>query len=118
MNFLVLAAIGVFAGITSGLFGVGGGVLFVPLLIIVKKFEPSLAIGTSIAVIIPTACAAAWRHSLSGMVDWKTVLILAVFAITGAWFGAELSLKLNAALLRRLFAVFLFVMSFKLYFQK
>ncbi len=118
MPYAIIALIGVLGGIVSGLFGVGGGILFVPLLILLKNFNPHLAIGTSLAVIVPTAFVAAFRHSLAGMIDWKTVLILALFAIAGAWLGSELSLKLEAGVLRRLYAFFLLALAFKLFFQK
>ncbi len=112
-----LAGIGIFAGIVSGLFGVGGGLIFVPLLILLRQFDPHLAIGTSIAVVVPTAMMAAFRHHLGGMVDWKTVAVLAVFSILGAWVGAALSLKLPVDVLRRALAVFLVFIAAKLFFQ-
>ncbi len=118
MSYFMIALIGILGGIVSGLFGVGGGILFVPLLILLKHFDPHLAIGTSLAVIVPTAFVAAFRHSLAGMIDWKTVLILTLFAIAGAWLGSELSLKLETAVLRRLYALFLLILAFKLFFQK
>ena len=118
MSYVIIALIGILGGISSGLFGVGGGILFVPLLMLLRNFNPHLAIGTSLAVIVPTAFMAAFRHSLAGMVDWKTVTILALFAIAGAWLGSELSLKLGTALLRRFYALFLLLMAVKLFFQK
>ncbi|HXV27677.1 MAG TPA: sulfite exporter TauE/SafE family protein [bacterium] len=118
MTYLIIALIGVVGGLVSGLFGVGGGILFVPLLILLASFNPHVAIGTSLAVIVPTALIGAFRHSLAGMIEWKTFLILALFAILGAWVGSELSLKLGTAVLRRLYAVFLLAVALKLFFQK
>ncbi len=112
-----LAGIGMLAGLVSGLFGVGGGLIFVPLLILLRQFDSHLAIGTSIAVVVPTAMMAAFRHHLGGMVDWKTVAVLAVFSILGAWVGATLSLKLPVDVLRRVLAVFLVFIAAKLFFQ-
>ncbi|MDD5216783.1 MAG: sulfite exporter TauE/SafE family protein [Candidatus Omnitrophica bacterium] len=118
MMIVVVALIGFAAGITSGLFGVGGGVIFVPLLMLLMHVESHVAVATSIAVIVPTALVAAVRYAKAGMVDWRSFLILTMFAIAGAWIGVGLSLKLEANMLRRLFAVFLFIMSLKLFFQK
>ena len=112
----ILAVIGILGGLTSGLFGVGGGVIFVPLLILLRKVDPHLAIGTSLAAIAPTALAGAARHAQSSMIDWRTALMLAGFAIVGAWAGAQLSLQMDAALVRRLYAVFLFALSLKMFF--
>lgn len=118
MKIIVPALIGTAGGLASGLLGVGGGLIFVPLLILMTKMDAHLAIGTSLAAIIPTAIAGMMRHSFAAHVDWKTALIIAVFAVVGAWTGAELSLRLNAILLRRLFSVLLFLMAVKLFFQK
>ncbi|MGH7890562.1 MAG: TSUP family transporter [Thermodesulfobacteriota bacterium] len=118
MSYFIIAVIGTLGGLVSGLFGVGGGVLFVPLLILLKNFNPHLAIGTSLAVIVPTALASALRHSLAGMIDWKTVVLLTLFAILGAWLGSELSLKLDTVTLKRFYAIFLFLLALKLFFQK
>ncbi len=118
MSYIVIAIIGLLGGLASGLFGVGGGAVFVPLLIILRNWDPHLAVGTSLSVVVPTALLAAAVHGRAGMIDWKTAGLLAVFALLGAWFGAGLSLKLDILVLRRYFALFLFVMAFKLFFQK
>ena len=116
MNFILIVFIGLLGGLASGLFGVGGGAIFVPLLVFLVHLDIHLAIGTSIAVIVPTAIMGIYKHGSAGMIDWKTVAILSVFAIIGAFFGAQLSLKLDVVTLRRLFAVFLLFLSLKLFF--
>ena len=116
MTFLLLGLIGFAGGVTSGMFGVGGGVIFVPFLIILKHYNPHVAIGTSLAVVIPTAVFAALKNAHAGTIDWKIVPLIAVFALIGAWLGAGLSLQLEAGLLRRIFAVFLFLVSLKMFF--
>ncbi|MCM8775043.1 MAG: sulfite exporter TauE/SafE family protein [Candidatus Omnitrophica bacterium] len=118
MFYFLIAAIGFLGGLTSGLFGVGGGLMFVPLLILFRHFDPHRAIGTSLVVIIPTAIAGSIRHHLAAMIDWPTVFWLMLFAILGAWFGASLSVKVNILLLRRLFALLMVVISLRLFFEK
>ena len=115
---IIIALIGILGGVTGGLFGVGGGLVFVPLLILLRNFDPHLATGTSLAAIVPTALAAAINHSRSEMIDWKTAAMIALFAIVGAWVGAWISLKLDSHLLRRLYAIFLSVLALKLFFSK
>lgn len=117
MSYLILALIGILGGLVGGLFGVGGGIIFVPLLILLKNFDPHLAIGTSFAAIIPTAAIGAYRHFGARAIDWKTALLLILFSVVGAWIGAGISLKMDVHLLRRLYAAFLLVLSFKLFFQ-
>ena len=116
MPYLLIVVIGLLGGIVSGLFGVGGGIVFVPLLILLRNFDPHVAIGTSLAAIIPTAMAGLLKNTRAEMVDWRTAAIIALFAMAGAWIGASLSLSLDAAVLRRLYAVFLAFLALKLFF--
>ena len=116
MAILATAFIGFLGGVIGGLFGVGGGLIFVPLLILVRHLNPHLAVGTSLAVIIPTAFIAALRHARAGMIDWRTGLIVALFAMAGSWIGAQISLQLDTLVLRRLLAVFLLALALKMFF--
>lgn len=109
--------IGVFGGLVGGLFGIGGGTIFVPLLVILKRFDTHLAIGTSLAVILPTASVALFRHTKAGQVDWHAAVVLAIFAIVGAWLGAGLSVKMDELLLRRLFAVLMIIVAVRLFLK-
>lgn len=115
---MAIALIGILGGFLGGLFGVGGGLIFVPLLILLKGFDSHHAIGTSLLIIIFTALAGAFFHGRAGMVDWKAAVMLGVFSVVGVWFGTKLSLKLDAIMLQRLFAVFLVAMAIKLFFFK
>lgn len=117
MRWIGIAMIGLAGGFASGLFGVGGGLLFVPLLVLLLNMNLHLAIGTSLAAIVPTALAGACRHFSERSVDLGIALLLAIFAMAGAWLGAGVSLKLELVLLRRLFALFLFVLAFRLFFK-
>ncbi len=118
MAYFWVGLIGLLGGLFSGLFGVGGGAIFVPLLILVRHLDPHVAVGTSLVVIIPTALFAAWRHGSVNAVDWPSIFVLALCAVAGAWLGAGMSLKMDAVLLKRLFAVFLAVIAAKMFFQK
>lgn len=109
--------IGIFGGLVGGLFGIGGGTIFVPLLVILKRFDTHLAIGTSLAVILPTAAVALFRHAKGGQVDWQAAFWLALFGILGAWIGAGLSLKMDELLIRRLFAVLMIIVAVRLFLK-
>ncbi|MBI2167761.1 MAG: sulfite exporter TauE/SafE family protein [Candidatus Omnitrophica bacterium] len=117
MRWIGIGLIGLLGGWVSGLFGVGGGVIFVPLLVLFLGVNLHVAIGTSLVTIIPTALVGAYRHFLGEGVDLKLALLLAVFAIVGAWLGAGLSLKLDVALLRKFYAVFLVLVALRLFFE-
>ena len=116
MAYLLSAVIGILGGLVSGLFGVGGGIIFVPLLVLMRNFDSHLAIGTSLAVVVPTTAIGAWRNFKAGTIDWKTFGLIVVFAMIGAWVGSGISLKLDMSLLRRLYGVFLLIVSLKMFF--
>ena len=115
---MATAAIGILGGFLGGLFGVGGGTVFVPLLMLLKGFDIHRAIGTSLLIIIFTALAGAVFHGKAGMVDWKAAIVLGIFSVLGVWLGTKLSLKLDAVMLQRFFAVFLVAVAVKLFFFK
>ncbi len=108
MEIAILIGIGLGAGISSGLFGIGGGVLIVPALVFLLNFSMQRAVGTSLAVLLPPIGAAAViAYYRAGNIDWRASLILAVTVFVGAWLGAMLANHLNEQLLRTLFGVFL-----------
>ncbi len=116
MSFLLLIAIGLVAGIFSGLLGIGGGVILVPGIVMVAGLSIHQAIGISLAVIIPTAISGTAKHFLSGNVDLKLALIIAGSAIIGAWLGASFAQALPAAQLKKVFAVFLILIGCNMLF--
>jgi len=117
MQWLLLISIGVFAGIMSGLLGIGGGTILVPLFIYGLKMDIHMAIGTSLAVIIPTALVGALTHSYSGQVDWKVGAIVAVLCVLGSFAGVKLNVMIPSAVLQKIFAVFLMCISIQLFFK-
>ena len=108
MHVLVLVLIGLGAGMSSGLFGIGGGVLIVPGLVYFLDFPLHRAIGTSLAVLLPPIGAAAvYAYYRAGQIDWRAAVILAITIFIGAWIGAKVATNLSAYWLRNLFGVFL-----------
>jgi uncharacterized membrane protein YfcA len=99
-------ALGFAAGIVAGMFGVGGGILFVPTLLAIGLGQVE-AQATSLAAILPTVAAGTWRQAHYGNVRWKPALVLGVTSIAGVELGALVALSLPEDVLRRLFAVFL-----------
>jgi len=108
-------AIGLVAGVASALLGVGGGLLMVPALVFFLRFRQHRAVGTSLAVILPTALAGAYRYNQQSLtlhstgLDLRVVLWLAVGGVGGAIIGAKIANALGAAQLRRLFGAFVVV---------
>ncbi len=110
---LTLVLIGVIAGILSGIFGIGGGVIIVPALIYILGFSQHQATGTSLAVLLPPiGLAAVLEYYRHGHVDLKAALIIALSALLGAWLGAILANKLSDAVLRLGFGIFVVTIGF------
>jgi uncharacterized membrane protein YfcA len=108
MQMAILIAIGLGAGMCSGLFGIGGGVVIVPALVYLLDFPLHRAIGTSLAVLLPPIGAAAvYAYYRAGHIDWTAALVLAITIFVGAWLGAMVANQFNETWLRNLFGVFL-----------
>ncbi|WP_424980911.1 sulfite exporter TauE/SafE family protein [Microbacterium sp. S308A+] len=106
---------GLVAGLLSGLFGVGGGTVIVPLLVLVLGFDQRLAAGTSLAAIVPTASIGVISYAASGSVAWIPALILAVGAVIGAQIGTRLLPRISQTVLRWCFVGFLVVVIVSLF---
>ena len=118
MRLLFTIVGGLSAGFVSGLLGVGGGVLLVPIFVYCFKMNMHLAIGTSLAIIVPTSLLGAGRHFLGQAVDLKLALWVSLFSVLGALAGAHISLSFPTDLLRKMFAVFLFLLSIYMFFRR
>lgn len=115
---LTYVSIGVLAGILSGLFGIGGGMLIVPALILLAHFHLKLAIGTSLgALLLPVGVLGAYTYQQNGNLDVRAALLLGVGLFFGAWGGARLAQVLPAVVLQRLFAVFLVLAAARLWLK-
>jgi uncharacterized membrane protein YfcA len=104
---LTCLGIGLLAGLLSGLFGVGGGTVIVPLLVLVLAYNQRLAAGTSLAAIVPTATVGVISYALNDSVAWIPGLILAAGAVVGAQIGTWLLPRVSIIALRWSFIAFL-----------
>src|SRR5919201_211731 len=95
--------LGVAAGVLAGIFGVGGGILFVPILVALGLSHHD-ATGTSLLAILPTVAAGTWRQSRYGNVRWKAALVVGLAAAAAAQGGVALAEALADRTLRRLFS--------------
>jgi uncharacterized membrane protein YfcA len=98
--------LGVVAGVLSGLFGVGGGTLFVPTLIALGLGQLE-AQATSLLAILPTVLAGAWNQRRYGNLRIRTALVLGLTSVAGVELGARVAVSLDESTLRRLFGVLL-----------
>ena len=108
---LRLVLIGLVAGVFSALFGVGGGLIIVPLLILVARYPDRPAIGTSLAAIGVTALAGTIRYAFAGDVEVAYAALVGLPAGIGAVVGASLQQRLNRNVLRFAFAALLVIVA-------
>ena len=103
----IAIALGFAAGVLAGLFGVGGGILFVPTLTLALGLEQHHAQATSLLAILPTVLVGTWRQQRYGNVRWRPSITLGVAGIVGVVAGGLLAESLGGSVLRRLFGVLL-----------
>ena len=115
---LSLIIIGLLAGMLSGTVGVGGGVIMVPLAVLLLGFTQHQAQGLSLAVLsVPVTLLAAYTYHYSGSpVDWRYAIIIAIAFVIGGYFGAKVAANLNELALKRLFGTILLVAAIRLIF--
>lgn len=108
METMQYLAIGMVAGVCSGIFGVGGGLIIVPALVFVAKFPMHDAIGTSLtALLLPVGIFGVMEYHRSHHIDFRAGLLIAAGLFVSTWFGAKLVQPIPPLVLRRLYGVFL-----------
>ncbi len=114
-----LILIGILAGVLSGLVGVGGGIIMVPLLILFFGFNQHQAQGTSLAVLaVPVTAVAVFTYYKEGQINIKYAAVIAVFFVVGSIFGSKLALTLDQNILKKIFAIVLLVIAGKMLLDK
>jgi uncharacterized protein len=109
-------ALGIFAGILSGFFGIGGGLVIVPALMMFWHMQQQAATGTSLgALLLPVGVLGAWQYYRSGFVDVRAAAFIALGLLIGALLGAIVALELPTRVLQRAFAIFLIAAAARLW---
>jgi uncharacterized membrane protein YfcA len=116
MTFIAaLMGLGIIAGMTSGLIGIGGGIIIVPVLVLFFGFSQQMAQGTTLALMVPPLGAfAAWTYYRQGYVDIKTAVFISLGFLVGSVLGADLAIRLPAEILSRVFGAILVAIGLKM----
>ena len=118
-TFIILIIIGLLAGVLSGLVGVGGGILMIPLLIIFLGLTQHEAQGTALfAMLPPIGILAAINYYKEGFVKWEYAIVIAFTFVIGGYLGSKLSLSLPPQMVRRIFGVIMLLGAIKLISSK
>lgn len=118
-SILILVVIGILAGWLSGLVGIGGGIIMVPLSVYFLGFSQHQAQGTSLSVLmVPVTAFAVYNYYKEGYVDWRYAAIIAVFFVVGGFFGSKLAIGIDQKILKKVFGVLLLIIAGKMLLGK
>lgn len=106
--------LGCFLGLLGGLFGIGGGIIAIPMLVLVIGLEQQTAQGTALVMMVPNLLVAFWRYQQRHPLPFSLVLQLGGVAAATTWLAAQVATRLDSFMLRLLFGVFLFWLAFYL----
>ena len=116
---LSLLIIGILAGVLSGLVGVGGGVIMVPLMVLFLACHNIKHKGTSLAVLaVPVTAVAVYNYYQEGHINVKFALIIAVFFVIGSILGSKVAINLDQKMLKKIFGVVLLIIAGKMLLDK
>ena len=111
-TYSVLLAIGLVAGVLGGMFGIGGGLLMVPALILIMKMKELDAFGTSLAALVtPAGLLGAIEYYRNGNTNIRYALLLSVGLLVGAYIGARIVISVPPTMARRAYGVFLLIVA-------
>lgn len=117
MQLILLLALGLVAGVASGLVGIGGGIIVVPALVFFFHLSQHQAQGTTLALLVPPiGLLAAWSYYQQGFVDIRMAAFICVGFVLGGLIGARLSLGLSDHSLQRVFGVALLIIGARMIF--
>ena len=111
---LGLVALGLFAGSLAATLGVGGGIIYVPVLVSVFAFTQHEAQGTSLAIILATSLVGTFLHAKAGRVVWKIAFVTGGVGIVSALAGASVALSMDEELLSKVFAIVMAVLAVRM----
>jgi uncharacterized membrane protein YfcA len=117
VQWYILLIVGLGAGVLSGMFGIGGGVIIVPALVALLHFDQKQAVGTSLAaLLLPVSLGAVISYYQSGLLDLAVALFVALGLVGGAFAGAKIALSLPSVTVKRLYGIFLLLVGLRFIF--
>ncbi len=119
MNAILYIILGLITGILSGMFGLGGGIIVIPALVILFGLSQHQAQGTTLAMMVPPiGLLAAWTYYKDGFVDLKIAALLCIGFFFGGLIGAKFVTALSDPVLRKIFGIFMLIISVKMILTK
>jgi uncharacterized membrane protein YfcA len=116
---LILLAVGLAAGFLSGMVGIGGGIIIVPVLVYFLDFTQHQAQGTTLFMfLLPIGILGVMNYHKQGYVDYKTALIICSTFVFGSYFGSKLSISLDQKTVKQIFGAIIILLGAKMLFWK
>lgn len=116
---LILLAVGLAAGFLSGMVGIGGGIIIVPVLVYFLGFTQHQAQGTTLFMfLLPIGILGVMNYHKAGHVDFKTAFIIATTFVVGSYFGSKIAISLDQKLVKQIFGAIIILLGAKMLFWK
>lgn len=116
---LILLGVGLAAGFLSGMVGIGGGIIIVPVLVYFLGFTQHQAQGTTLFMfLLPIGILGVMNYHKQGYVDYKTALIIGTTFVFGSYFGSKLSISLDQKMVKQIFGAILILLGIKMLLGK
>ncbi|MFL5753650.1 MAG: TSUP family transporter [Bacteroidia bacterium] len=116
---LILLGVGLVAGLLSGLVGIGGGIVIVPVLVYYLQYSQQQAQGTTLFMfLLPIGILGVVNYYKAGYVEWKTACIMAVTFMAGSYFGSKIAISLDQAMIKKIFGAVIVLLGLKMLIWK
>jgi uncharacterized membrane protein YfcA len=116
---IILLAVGLIAGILSGLVGIGGGIVIVPALIYFLGFTQHQAQGTVLFMfLLPIGILGVMNYYKNSYVDWRVALIMASTFVVGSFLGSKIAISLDKSMVQKVFGIIILIIAIKMIFSK
>lgn len=116
---LILLAVGLFAGFLSGLIGIGGGIVIVPVLVYFLSYNQKMAQGTTLFMfLLPIGILGVFNYYKQGQVDIKSALIMCATFVVGSYFGSKTALAIDTKLVKQIFGAMIVLIGIKMLLNK
>ena len=116
---LILLAVGLFAGFLSGLIGIGGGIVIVPVLVYLLQMNQKQAQGTTLFMfMLPIGVLGVYNYYKEGQVDFKSALIMCATFVIGSYFGSKTALAIDTKIVKQIFGAMIILIGLKMLLNK
>jgi len=116
---VILLALGLVAGFLSGLIGIGGGIVIVPVLVYILAMDQKTAQGTTLCMfLLPIGILSVYNYNKAGNVDFKSAAIIATTFLVGSYFGSKTAIAIDTKLVKQIFAVSIILIGIKMLWNR